>query len=179
MNGRLHATTIVAVKKGGNVAIAGDGQVTLDTTIMKHTARKVRRIYEDKVLVGFAGSVADAQTLCDKFEDKLREAHGNIKRAVVEFAKDWRTDRVLRRLEAMMIVANEEYLLIVSGSGEVIEPDEGIAAIGSGGAYASAAARAMVRNTDLSPKEIVEKAILIASEICVYTNSNVTVDELG
>jgi len=179
MNGKLHATTIVAVKKGGNVAIAGDGQVTLDTTIMKHTARKVRRLYEDKVLVGFAGSVADAQTLCDKFEEKLRESHGNIRRAVVEFAKDWRTDRILRRLEAMMIVANQEYLLVVSGSGEVIEPDEGIAAIGSGGSYASAAARALVRNTELSPKEIVEKAMLIASEICVYTNNNITVDELG
>jgi len=174
----MHATTIVAVKKDNKIAIAGDGQVTLDNTIMKHTARKVRRLYDDKVLVGFAGSVADAQTLADKFEAKLREAHGNLKRAVIEFAKEWRTDRILRRLEAMMIVGNPEYLLILSGSGEVIEPDEGVAAIGSGGAYAAAAARALVRHTELSPKQIVEEAMRIASEICVYTNDKITVDEM-
>ena len=174
----MHATTIVAVKKGGKVAIAGDGQVTLENTIMKHKARKVRRIYDDKVLMGFAGSVADAQALADKFEAKLKEAHGNLKRAVIEFAKEWRTDRILRRLEAMMIVGNEEYLLVISGNGEVIEPDEGMAAIGSGGAFAAAAAKALLRNTELSPREIVEQAMNIAADICVYTNHQITVDEL-
>ena len=174
----MHATTICAVKKDGKIAIAGDGQVTLENTIMKATARKVRRIYDDKILMGFSGSVADAQALSDKFESKVKEAHGNLKRAVIEFAKEWRTDRILRRLEALMIVGNEEYLLVVSGNGEVIEPDEGIAAIGSGGAYAAAAAKALLRNTDLSPKEIVEKALNIAADICVYTNHHITVDEL-
>lgn len=174
----MHATTIVAVKKGDNIAIAGDGQVTLENTIMKHTARKVRRIYDDKVLMGFAGSVADAQTLADKFESKLREAHGNLKRAVIEFAKEWRTDRILRRLEAMLIIGNKEYLLVLSGNGEVIEPDEGVAAIGSGGGFAAAAARALIANTELSPREIVEKAMGIAADICIYTNHSITVDEL-
>ena len=174
----MHATTIVAVKKDGKIAIAGDGQVTIENTIMKHKARKVFRIYENKVLAGFAGSVADAQALSDKFESKLKEAHGNLKRAVIEFAKEWRTDRVLRRLEAMMIVGNSEYLLVLSGSGEVIEPDEGIAAIGSGGGFAAAAAKALVQNTDLSPKEIVERAMNIAADICVFTNHHITVDEL-
>ena len=173
----MHATTIVAVKKDGKVAIAGDGQVTLENTIMKHKARKVRRLYDDKVLVGFAGSVADAQALSDKFESKLKEAHGNLKRAVIEFAKEWRSDKILRRLEALMIVANEEYLLILSGTGEVIEPDEGVAAIGSGGAFAAAAAKALVRNTDMTARQIVEEAINIAADICVYTNNHVTVDE--
>ncbi len=174
----MHGTTIVAVKKDGRVAIAGDGQVTLDNTVMKHRARKVRRLYEDKVLMGFAGSVADAQTLADKFEGKLKEAHGNLKRAVIEFAKEWRTDRILRRLEAMMIVANHDYLLLISGSGEVIEPDEGVAAIGSGGAFAAAAAKALVRNTNLSAREIAEQALHIAADICIYTNHEITVDEL-
>lgn len=174
----MHATTICAVKKDGKIAIAGDGQVTLENTIMKSSARKVRRIYDDKILMGFAGSVADAQALSDKFESKVKEARGNIKRAVIEFAKEWRTDRILRRLEALMIVGNEEYLLVLSGNGEVIEPDEGIAAIGSGGAYAAAAAKALIRNTDLSPREIVEKALNIAADICVYTNHQITVDEL-
>lgn len=174
----MHATTIVAVKKGDKIAIAGDGQVTLENTIMKQNARKVRRIYDDKILMGFAGSVADAQTLSDKFESKLREAHGNLKRAVIEFAKEWRTDRVLRKLEAMMIVGNQEYLLVLSGSGEVIEPDEGIAAIGSGGAFAAAAAKALLRNTEMEPREIVQQAMQIASDICIYTNDHITVDEL-
>jgi ATP-dependent HslUV protease, peptidase subunit HslV len=174
----MHATTIVAVKKGDKVAIGGDGQVTLENTIMKHKARKVRRLYDDKVLMGFAGSVADAQTLADKFESKLREAHGNLKRAVIEFAKDWRTDRILRRLEAMMIVANQEYLLVISGSGEVIEPDEGIAAIGSGGGFAAAAAKALLHNTEMAPREIVEQAMNVAADICIYTNHEITVDEL-
>lgn len=175
----MHATTIIAVKKGSSVAIAGDGQVTLGETVMKQTARKIRRLYDDKVLVGFAGSVADAQTLCDKFEAKLKEAHGNLKRAVIDMAKEWRTDRVLRKLEAMLIVGNQEYLLLLSGNGEVIEPDEGIAAIGSGGAYALAAAKALVRNTDLSPRDIVEQAMNIASDICIYTNNKITVDEIS
>jgi ATP-dependent HslUV protease, peptidase subunit HslV len=175
----MHATTILAVKKGENIAIAGDGQVTLENTIMKATARKVRRLYDDKVLMGFAGSVADAQALADKFESKLKEAHGNLKRAVIEFAKEWRTDRILRRLEAMMIVGNAEYLLVISGNGEVIEPDEGIAAIGSGGAFALAAAKALVANTDLPAREIVEKAMHIAADICIYTNHNIVVDEMG
>lgn len=174
----MHATTIVAVKKGDKVAIGGDGQVTLENTIMKHKARKVRRLYDDKVLMGFAGSVADAQTLADKFEAKLREAHGNLKRAVIDFAKDWRTDRILRRLEAMMIVANQEYLLVISGNGEVIEPDEGIAAIGSGGGFAAAAAKALLHNTEMGPREIVEQAMSVAADICIYTNHEITVDEL-
>jgi len=179
MSDTLRATTILAVKKDNKVAIAGDGQVTLENTvIMKHKARKIRRLYDEKVLMGFAGSVADAQALAEKFESKLREAHGNLKRAVIEFAKEWRTDRVLRRLEAMMIVGNEEYLLIISGSGEIIEPDEGIAAIGSGGAYAAAAARALLRHTDMSPAEIVRNAMNIAGDICVYTNHEIVVDEL-
>ncbi len=174
----MHGTTILAVKKDGRIAIAGDGQVTMENTIMKSSARKVRRIYDDKILMGFAGSVADAQALSDKFESKVKEAHGNLKRAVIEFAKEWRTDRILRRLEALMIVGNAEYLLVLSGNGEVIEPDEGIAAIGSGGSFAAAAAKALVRNTDLSPKEIVEQALNIAADICVYTNHHITVDEL-
>jgi len=174
----MHATTIIAVKKGDQIAIAGDGQVTIENTIMKHTARKVRRLYDDKVLMGFAGSVADAQALADKFEAKLRESHGNLKRAVIEFAKEWRTDRILRRLEAMLIIGNKEFLLVLSGNGEVIEPDEGIAAIGSGGGFAAAAARALLYNTDLSAKEIVVKAMEIAADICIYTNNQITVDEL-
>ena len=174
----MHGTTIIAVKKDGKIAIAGDGQVTLDNTIMKHKARKVRRLYDDKVLMGFAGSVADAQALTDRFESKLKEAHGNLKRAVIEFAKEWRSDKILRRLEALMIVGNQEYLLILSGNGEVIEPDEGVAAIGAGGAFAAAAARALLRNTDLGVREIVEQAINIAADICVYTNKYVTVDEM-
>jgi len=174
----MHGTTVIAVKKDNKVAIAADGQVTLENTIMKHKARKLRRLYDDKVLMGFAGSVADAQTLADKFESKLKEAHGNLKRAVIEFAKEWRTDRILRRLEAMMVVANPEYLLVISGNGEVIEPDEGVAAIGSGGAFAAAAARALLRNTDFGPREIVEKAMDIAADICIYTNHEITVDEM-
>lgn len=174
----MHGTTILAVKKDGKIAIAGDGQVSLENTIVKHKARKVRRLYEDKVLMGFAGSVADAQALADKFESKLKEAHGNLKRAVIEFAKEWRTDRILRRLEAMMIIGNSEYLLVLSGNGEVIEPDEGIAAIGSGGAFALAAAKALYCNTDMTPRQIVECAINIAADICIYTNHEITVDEL-
>ena len=179
MNITMHATTIVGVKRDGKVAIAGDGQVTLDKTIMKSTARKIRRLYDGKVLTGFAGSAADAQALADRFEAKLEGVNGNLRRAVIEFAKEWRSDRVLRRFEALMIVADPEYLLVVSGDGNVLETDDGIAAIGSGGPYAQAAAKALAENTDLSAREIVEKALQIASQICIYTNSNITVDELG
>jgi ATP-dependent HslUV protease subunit HslV len=175
---KTYATTIVAVQKDGKVAIAGDGQVTLENQILKAGAKKVRRMHDGKVIAGFAGSVADAYTLLDKFEAKLDEAHGNIMRAVREFAKEWRTDRILRRLEAMMIVADNEHLLVLSGSGEVIEPDDGIAAIGSGGGYALAAARALARHTNLTPEKIAEEALRIAASICVFTNENITVESL-
>jgi len=173
------ATTIVAVKKGSKAAIAGDGQVTFgESTIMKHTAKKVRSVYNGKVLIGFAGSVADSFTLSEKFEEKLEQHSGNLQRAAVELAQDWRADKVMRKLEALMIALNDEYLLIISGGGEVIEPDDGIAAIGSGGMYALSAARALSENTDMEPKDIVEKSIKIASSICVYTNSNIIIEEL-
>lgn len=178
MNITMHATTIVGVKRDGKVAIAGDGQVTLDKTIMKSTARKIRRLYNDKVLTGFAGSAADAQALADRFEAKLEATNGNLRRAVIDFAKEWRSDRVLRRFEALMIVADPEYLLVLSGDGNVLETDDGIAAIGSGGPYAQAAAKALVENTDLSAREIAEKSLQIAAQICIYTNSNITVDEI-
>jgi ATP-dependent HslUV protease subunit HslV len=175
----FHATTIVAVKRDGKVAIAGDGQVTFaQNTIIKKSAKKLRRLYKDKVVAGFAGSVADAFTLFEKFEGKLEEFHGNLQRAAVELAKDWRTDRVLRRLEALLIVANNEDLLIISGSGEVIEPDDGVAAIGSGGMYAMAAARALVKHTPMGAGEIVREALAIAADICVFTNDNIIVEEL-
>ena len=175
---QAQATTIVAVKRDGRVAIAGDGQVTIENVIMKASAKKIRRMHEGKVLAGIAGSVADAYTLSDKFEAKLDESHGNILRAVREFAKEWRTDRILRRLEALMIVADKEHLLVLSGSGEVIEPDDDVAAIGSGGGFALAAARALLRHTDLEPEKIVEEALRIAASICVYTNDNISVESL-
>ncbi|MDR3602854.1 MAG: ATP-dependent protease subunit HslV [Desulfosporosinus sp.] len=175
----FHATTIVAVKKGEHVAIAGDGQVTFgQATVMKHKARKVRRLFHGEVIAGFAGSVADAFTLFDKFEQKLEEYHGNLQRAAVELAKEWRTDKMLRNLEALLLVADSQNLLILSGSGEVIEPDDGIAAIGSGGNYALAAARALVKHTDLPTAEIVREAMLVAASICVYTNEQIIVEEL-
>ncbi|MGC7870523.1 ATP-dependent protease subunit HslV [Desulfosporosinus sp. SYSU MS00001] len=175
----FHATTIVAVKRGEHVAIAGDGQVTFgQATVMKHKARKVRRLYHGKVITGFAGSVADAFTLFDKFEQKLEEYHGNLQRAAVELAKEWRMDKMLRNLEALLLVADSQNLLIVSGSGEVIEPDDGIAAIGSGGNYALAAARALVKHTNLTPAEIVRESMLVAAGICVYTNEQIMVEEL-
>lgn len=175
----FHATTIVAVKKGEHVAIAGDGQVTFgQATVMKHKARKVRRLYNGKVIAGFAGSVADAFTLFDKFEQKLEAYHGNLQRAAVELAKEWRTDKMLRNLEALLLVADTQNLLIVSGSGEVIEPDDGIAAIGSGGNYALAAARALAKHSDLPISEMVREAMLIAASICVYTNEQINVEEL-
>ena len=175
---KTRSTTILAVRKDGHVAVAGDGQVTMNDSITKARAKKVRRIYHDEVIVGFAGSAADAQALSDRFESKIEESHGNLRRAVIEFAKDWRTDRLLRRLEALMIVAGGEWLLVISGNGDIIEPDDSIAAIGSGAGYAQAAARALAQNTDLSAREIVEKAMAIASEICVYTNSNITIEEI-
>lgn len=175
----FEGTTILAVKIGDKVAVAGDGQVTFgNSTIIKHTARKVRRLYEGKVIVGFAGAVADSLTLCEKFEGKLESYGGNLQRAAVELAKDWRTDRVLRRLEAMLIAASSDSLLMISGTGEVIEPDDGIAAVGSGAPYALAAARALLRNADLPPGKIAAEALKIASEICVYTNDNITIEEL-
>ena len=173
-----HATTIVAVQRDGEVAIAGDGQVTIENQIMKQGAKKVRSMHEGKVLAGIAGSVADAYTLSDKFEAKLDESHGNILRAVREFAKDWRTDRILRRLEALMIVADKEHLLVLSGSGEVIEPDDDCAAIGSGGGFALAAARALLKHSKLSAEQIAEEALRIAASICVYTNENISVESL-
>ncbi|AFM01405.1 MULTISPECIES: ATP-dependent protease subunit HslV [Desulfitobacterium] len=175
----FHATTIVAVKKDNQVAMAGDGQVTMgQATVMKHKARKVRRLFHGKVLAGFAGSVADAFTLFEKFENKLEEYQGNLQRAAVELAKDWRMDKALRNLEALLIVADKQSMLLISGSGEVIEPDDGIAAIGSGGNYALAAARALVKNTDLQPAQLVQEAMEVASSICVYTNDQIIVEEL-
>lgn len=172
------STTILAVRRDGKVAVAGDGQVTLENTIIKGSARKVRRIYHDKVIVGFAGSAADAQALSDRFESKLEESHGNLRRAVIEFAKNWRTDRMLRRLEALVIVADKDWLLVLSGAGDVIEPDDEIAAIGSGAPFAKAAARALKENTDLSAGEIARKSMAIAADICIYTNSNIVLEEI-
>ncbi len=174
---RIRSTTILAVLRGGQLAIAGDGQVTFDKIVMKHGARKVRRIANGKVLAGFAGSAADGITLLEKFEGKFNE-YKDITRAAVELAKEWRQDRALRRLEALLIVGNSEHLLVLSGNGDVIEPDEGLAAIGSGGAYAQAAAAALLRNTDLNAEEIVRRGLEIASEICIYTNSQVVVEVL-
>jgi len=175
----FHATTICAVRKDGEVAIAGDGQVTMgESVIMKATAQKVRKIYNDQVLVGFAGSVADAFTLCERFEHKIEQYNGNLKRAAVELAKDWRSDKVLRKLEALLIVCDKETTLLLSGNGEVIEPDDNIAAIGSGGNYALAAARAMQAHSTLTAEEIARESLQIASGICVYTNSNINVEVL-
>ena len=175
----LHATTIVAVKKGNKSAIAGDGQVTMgQNTIMKSTAKKIRRLYNGNVIVGFAGSVSDAFTLSERFEEKLEQYGGNLKRAAVELAKDWRKDKVLRNLEAMLIAVDKDTLLVISGTGEIIEPDDGVIAIGSGGKYALSAAKALYYNTELEPKEIVVKSLEIAASICVYTNNNITVEEI-
>ncbi len=175
----FHATTIVAVKKEGKIAVAGDGQVTFaQNTIIKKGARKIRRLFKNKVVAGFAGSVADAFTLFEKFEGKLEEYHGNLQRAAVELAKEWRTDKILRRLEALLIVASSEDLYIISGSGEVIEPDDGVTAIGSGGPYALAAARALMKHTQLEARDIVREALTIAAEICIYTNDQIIVEEL-
>ena len=175
----LKGTTICAVRKNGQTAVAGDGQVTMgESTIFKGTARKVRRIYNYSVVTGFAGSVADAFSLCERFEEKLTACGGNLERAAVALAQEWRGDKAIRQLEAMLIVADKDALLIVSGTGEVIDPDDGVAAIGSGGNFAMAAARALVQNTDLSAHEIAEKALHIAAGICVYTNDNVIVEDV-
>ena len=179
MEQTFHATTIVAVRQKGKTAIAGDGQVTFgQSAIMKSTARKVRRLYHGKVVAGFAGSVADAFTLFEKFEAKLEEFNGNLMRASVELAKEWRTDRVLRKLEALLLVADNETRLMISGGGEVIEPDGDVAAIGSGGFYALAAARALVKHTDMEAAEIAKEALTLAADICVFTNHNIKVEEL-
>ena len=177
MSSPFKGTTICAVRRNGVIAIAGDGQVTMgEHTIFKRTARKVRRLYNNEVVVGFAGSVADAFTLCEKFEEKLQQCGGNLEKAAVSLAQNWRGDQTMRQLESMMIAANKERLLILSGTGEVIDPDEGIAAIGSGGNYALAAARALVQNTELGAAEIAEKALHIAASICVYTNDQIIVE---
>lgn len=175
----FHATTIICVRRDGKVAIGGDGQVTMTNTILKHNAKKIRKIYGDKVVAGFAGATADAFTLFEKFEGKLESYRGNIARAAVELAKDWRSDKILRRLEALLIVSDSEHTFIISGNGDVIEPEEGVAAIGSGGPFAQAAARALLENTELSARKIVEKSMKIASEICIYTNDRITVEELN
>ena len=174
---RIRSTTVLAVRRGGHVVLAGDGQVTMGNTVVKSSARKIRRLHDGKIVAGFAGSAADGITLFEKFEARLKEYGGNLTRAAVELAKEWRTDRVLRRLEALLVVADREHGFIISGTGELIEPDDGILAIGSGGAYALAAARALAANTELGAAEIVRQALTIAGEICVYTNTNITVLE--
>lgn len=175
---QYHATTIVCVRRGDQVALGGDGQVTLGNIVVKGTARKIRRLYHDKVLAGFAGATADAFTLQERFEAKLEKHQGHLLRAAVELTRDWRTDRVLRRLEAMLIVADKEHTLILTGNGDVLEPEHGLAAIGSGGAYAQSAAQALLYNTDLNPEEIVKKSLEIAGEVCIYTNQNHIVETL-
>ena len=175
----FHSTTIVAVKRDGKIAIAGDGQVTFgNSTVMKATAKKVRRLYKNKIIAGFAGSVADAFTLFEKFEEKLESTHGHLQRAAVALAKDWRTDKILRRLEALLLVADKEKILLLSGNGEVIEPDGDVAAIGSGGFYALAAARALIAHTEMTAPEIAKESLSIAADICVFTNQNIILEEL-
>jgi ATP-dependent HslUV protease subunit HslV len=175
---RLTGTTVLSVRRAGHVVVGGDGQVSMGNTILKGNARKVRRLYQGRVLAGFAGGTADAFTLFERFEGKLEKHQGNLLRAAVELAKDWRTDRMLRRLEALLTVADREHSLIISGTGDVIEPEGEVMAIGSGGPYAEAAARALVANTELDARAIVEKALTIAAGICVYTNQNLTIEEL-
>jgi ATP-dependent HslUV protease subunit HslV len=174
----FRATTILAVRHKGNVALGGDGQVTLGNVVMKADANKVRRLFQGRVLTGFAGAAADAFALLERFEARLHDFQGNVPRAAIELAKDWRTDRALRRLEAMIVVADREHLLVVSGTGDVIQPDHGVAAIGSGGAYALAAARALVAHSGLGAAEIVRTALEIAADLCIYTNRNIAVEEL-
>jgi ATP-dependent HslUV protease subunit HslV len=175
----FQGTTVVAVARGGRVAVAGDGQVTMGNAVLKRTARKIRRLYEGQVLAGFAGSTADAFTLFEKFEAKLAEFHGNLRRAAVELAKDWRTDRVLRRLEALMVVTDGKDLMLLSGNGDVVEPDDGVIGIGSGGPFALAAARALVLHTDLPAGDIARDAVRVASDICIYTNDNIVAEEIA
>jgi ATP-dependent HslUV protease subunit HslV len=175
---QFYATTILCVRKNGKVVIAGDGQVTLENTVLKSKASKVRRIYKGKVLAGFAGATSDAFALFSRFEGKLEEFQGNLARAAIELAKDWRLDKALRRLEALMLVADKKNSFLISGTGDVVEPDDGIIAIGSGGSYALAAARALIRNTDFSARKIAEEAMKITSGICIYTNNQITIEEL-
>ena len=176
---QYRGTTILSVRRGDQVALGGDGQVTLGNVVIKSTARKIRRIYQDQILAGFAGGTADAFTLFERFEGKLEKHQGNLLRSAVELAKDWRTDRMLRRLEAMLAVADRDHSLVITGNGDVLEPEFGIVAIGSGGAYAQAAAKALLDNTDLSPQEIVAKSLAIAGDICIYTNQNHLIEVLG
>lgn len=178
MTSGFHGTTILAVRRGDALAVGGDGQVTLDKTVIKHQARKVRKIYNDRIVVGFAGATADALTLSEKLEGKLERYNGNLTRSAVELARDWRTDKYLRRLEAIMVAADESRLFLVSGNGDVIEPDEGVIAIGSGGPAAQAAAMALMKHTDLRPRQIVAEALSIAASLCIYTNTTLTVEEL-
>ena len=175
---RIHSTTVICVRRDGQVVMAADGQVTLGNNVLKHTAKKIRRHYQDKILAGFAGSTADAFSLFARFESKLEQYSGNLNRAAVELAKDWRTDKMLRNLEALLVVADQSQTFLISGSGDVIDPDDPLAAIGSGGAFAQAAARALYENTNMSAREIAEKAMKIAGEICIYTNDRITIEEL-
>ena len=174
----MHSTTILAVRHRDKAVLAGDGQVTLGQTVVKQSARKIRRLYNDRILAGFAGSAADSFALFGRFESKLEQYRGNLERSVVELAKDWRSDRILRRLEAMLVVLDRSSMFLLSGTGDLIEPDDGVVAIGSGGPYALAAAKALVRNSDLEARAIAEKAMGIAGEICIYTNANITIEEL-
>jgi ATP-dependent HslUV protease subunit HslV len=178
MNSQMHSTTIICVRRNDKVALAGDGQVTLGDTVIKHGAKKIRRLYNNKILSGFAGSSADSFALFSRFEAKLEQFHGNLSRAAVELAKDWRTDRALRHLEAVMVVADDKNSFLIAGNGDLIEPDDGLIAIGSGGPYALAAARALLKYTNLGAKEIAEEAMRIAARICIYTNDSVSVEEL-
>jgi ATP-dependent HslUV protease subunit HslV len=174
----MHGTTVLCVRRDNKVVMAGDGQVTMGDSIVKHSAKKIRRLFTDKVLAGFAGSTADALSLFSRFEGKLQEHHGNLARSAVELAKNWRTDRSLRHLEALLVVADAKQTLLISGNGDVIEPDDGLCAIGSGGSYALAAARALARHSKLGAKEIAQEAMRLASEICIYTNAHFTIEEL-
>ncbi len=176
---QFHGTTILSVRRGNQVAMGGDGQVTLGNIVVKATATKVRKVYQDKILVGFAGSTADAFSLLDRFEAKLEKHQGNLQRSAVELAKDWRTDRMLRRLEAMLIVADVSNTYVVTGNGDVLEPEHGVAAIGSGGAFAQAAAIALLQNTELAPADIVKKSLTIAADLCIYTNQNHVIESLA
>lgn len=175
---RIRSTTVVCVRRNGGVVMAADGQVTMGESVFKHSARKIRRLYQDKVLAGFAGSTADAFSLFSRFETKLEQYAGNLGRSAVELAKEWRTDKMLRNLEALLLVSDMQQTFLISGSGDVIEPDEGIAAIGSGGSYALASARALYENTELSARDIAEKSLKIAAQICIYTNDKITIEEL-
>jgi ATP-dependent HslUV protease, peptidase subunit HslV len=174
----IRSTTVLSVRRGGNVVLAGDGQVTMGESVVKHTAKKIRRLYNDKIVAGFAGSTADAFTLFSRFEAKLEQYHGNLGRAAVELARDWRTDKFLRHLEALLLVSDKEQTFLLSGQGDVIEPDSGIAAIGSGGPYAQAAAQALSEHTELPARKIAEEAMKIAGKMCIYTNDRVTIEEL-